>query len=318
MGQTTNFNCTACSDDEQCCCTAITLPHHKGGARAPADQSLGPGARYQLRHRLGSGGMATVWRAHDRRTGRDVALKLVHSEMLRLADIQRLAREVVILRNLDHPCIVDLVDTGVTAEGTPYLALELVDGITLRRKLMAARGPLPLQDVVDILGQVCSALHEAHQRGILHLDIKPENVLLAAPEHLAVKLVDFGMSRVERRGCLAVTAANRICGTPHYMSPERAVGRPASRAADVYSVAVMAYEMLCGQRPFEGSNPVEVLTNHVRLPPPPIPGLDPGVQQVLLAGLAKDPADRPTAQQLGQMLVHALNRQPAGQLRDAA
>jgi len=272
-------------------------------------------SRFCIKAPLGWGAVATVWRAVDTVTGREVAIKLVRTRMARVEDIRRLAREVMVLRKLDHPCIVGLVDTGVTEAGAPYLVLDLVDGVTLRHRMND--GPMPAEDVVDVVNQICSALEEAHAHGVAHLDVKPENVLLEAPEHLSVKLVDFGMARMLRRRCLTITGANTICGTPQYMSPERAEGRPTGGAADVYAVAIMAYEMLTGQRPFEGDNPVEVLVRHIQ-ETPDLSGVGPEVQQVLLRGLSKDPEHRPSARQLARDLARALLGDEGEDLRDAA
>lgn len=275
-----------------------------------------PNSRFLIKEPLGRGAVATVWRAVDTHTGKEVAIKLVRTKMVRLEDIKRLAREVMVLRRLDHPCIVDLVDTGVTDRGTPYLVLELVDGITLRQRMEA--GPLPAEDVVDVVNQICSALEEAHAHGVAHHDIKPENVLLEAPEHLSAKLVDFGMARMLRRRCLTITRANTVCGTPQYMSPERAEGRPTNGAADVYAVAIMAYEMLTGLRPFDGDNPVEVLVRHIQ-ETPDLKDVTPAVAEVLHRGLRKEPSQRPGARELARELSRALlGDEGAGGLRDAA
>lgn len=221
---------------------------------------------------------------------------------------------VMVLRDLDHPCIVDLVDTGVTGKGTPYLVLELVDGINLRQRMES--GPMPAEDVVDVINQVCSALEEAHAKGVVHHDVKPENVLLEAPEHLSAKLTDFGMARMLRRRCLTITTTNTICGTPQYMSPERAEGRLTGGAADVYAVSIMAYEMLTGLRPFDGRNPVKVLLSHIH-DTPDLRGVTPAVTAVLRRGLSKDPSQRPSARELARDLARALLGDQGEDLRAA-
>ena len=258
-----------------------------------------PTSRFEFKGPMGSGAVATVFRAVDPRSGQEVAIKLVDVAAARLEDIQRLAREVMILRELDHPCIVRLMDTGVTRDGKPYLVLELVNGITLRQRMQ--QGSLPMEDVVDIIGQICSALEEAHLHDVVHQDIKPENVLLEAPDYLSVKVVDFGMARMLRRCCLKITRGNMIYGTPQYMSPERAQGLPASGATDVYAVAILAYEMLTGRRPFDGKNPMEVLVSQIQQDPQ-LDGLTPAVEQVLRQALHKDPTQRPSPTQLAHRL----------------
>ncbi len=268
---------------------------------------LGDG-RFRIERPIGDGAMATVWGGIDGQSGERVAIKVLRSDGIDLEDVQRLAQEAEILRQLDHPCIVRVVGRGITREGAPFVALEWVDGIDLRTKL--DRTPrLSPADVRDIIAQVCSALAEAHEHGVIHRDIKPENILLVAPEHVAVKVVDFGMAKVTTPGAAKLTIDNKIFGTPQYMSPERARGKPVTAASDVYGVAVMTYEMLAGRRPFEAASPVVILTQHLRSEPPPLTGVSAALAGAVLAGLAKDPAARPTAREFAQGLGQALAQQ---------
>ena len=261
--------------------------------------------RYRLQEEVGSGAIATVWRAQDSQSLAQVAIKLMRPEQLDLEDIQRLAQEVEILRKLSHPCIVKLYGTGVAASGNPYVVMEWVDGIDLRERL--EHDPvLPAADVADIVSQSCAALAEAHGAGVIHRDMKPENVLLCAPEHLAVKLVDFGMAKVLAPDAPSLTFDDKIFGTPEYMAPERARGAPVGSAADVYGVAVMAYEMLEGRRPFTGKNPIQVMTRQVSSAPPPMTRAAEPVARVVLSGLAKDPEERPSALELSRRLDQAV------------
>jgi len=264
--------------------------------------------RYELLQHIGTGAMATVWRARDTRTRREVAVKLVRTEDVSEKDMQRLAREVTTLSELSHPCIVNLLDTGATEKGSPFLVLELVRGMDLRSKLTETP-LLPMEDVADIINQVGAALHHAHGRGIVHLDIKPENVMMLAPDHLEAKLTDFGLARLLADQHLD-SDPTVVCGTPLYMSPERVLGRTLTPASDVYSLAVMAYELLAGRMPHEGANPVTVMMRHANEAPAPIPEVHPEVQQVLRRGLLKDPACRPEALELAHELARALQRQP--------
>ena len=264
--------------------------------------------RYELLEHIGTGAMATVWRALDRRTRREVAVKLVRTEDVNDADMQRLAREVTTLSELNHPCIVNLLDTGASEKGMPFLVLELVRGMDLRTKL-AKQPLLPTEDVADIINQIGAALHHAHDRGVLHLDVKPENVMLLAPEHLEAKLTDFGLARKLANHSASVDPTV-VCGTPLYMSPELVLGRTLTPASDVYALAVMAYELLAGRTPHEGSNPVTVMMRHANEAPTPIPEVHTEVQMVLRRGLEKDPALRPDARELAHDLAHALKRHP--------
>jgi eukaryotic-like serine/threonine-protein kinase len=261
-------------------------------------------ARYALRQLVGDGAVATVWRALDTQSGDEVAIKLMRDETMDLEDIQRLAQEVEILRRLSHPCIVRIYGTGVAEAGNPYVVMEWVDGSDLRRKI--ERTPiLPTTDVVHIVEQICAALTEAHAQGVIHRDVKPENVLLCAPRLLQVKLVDFGMAKVIGQHSAALTFDNKIFGTPQYMAPERARAKPVGAAADVYSVAVIAYELLTGRRPFDGKQPIAVLTQQITDPPPPM-GVAPEVERAVLCGLAKDAAERPSAAEFARLLGAAM------------
>jgi len=260
--------------------------------------------RYELLHEVGSGAVATVWLATDRETGADVAIKLLRAEQRDLEDIQRLAQEVEILRNLSHPCIVKLFATGVAESGNPYVVMEWIDGIDLRERLEQSR--LPPLDSTDILNQICAALSEAHASGVIHRDLKPENVLLCAPEHLSVKLVDFGMAKVLSPEAPSLTVDDKVFGTPEYMAPERARGQKVGPAADVYSAAVMSYEMLEGRRPFASRSPIQVMTQHITDPPPPMTRVPPAVARVVLGGMAKAPPDRPSALEFAQQLERAI------------
>ncbi len=264
--------------------------------------------RYELLEHIGTGAMATVWRALDRRNLREVAVKLVRTDDVNRADLQRLEREVTSLGELSHPCIVNLLDTGASESGAPFLVLELVRGMDLRSKLME-RPLLPTEDVADIINQIGSALYHAHARGVIHMDIKPENVMLLAPEYLEAKLTDFGLARrlVDQRRDVDRSV---VCGTPLYMSPELVLGRDVTPASDVYALTVMAYELLAGRMPLEGVNPVTVMMRHAHEAPAPIPEVHPDVQRVLARGLDKDPSLRPDALELAHDLAGALRRHP--------
>jgi serine/threonine protein kinase len=261
--------------------------------------------RYELQELIGDGAVATVWRARDKTSGASVAIKLMRPKSFDLEDVQRLAQEVEILRKLNHPSIVRLFDTGVDEGGNPYIAMEHVKGITLRAKLDTTP-ILPIADVAEIIGQICSGLADAHEQGVIHRDIKPENVLLCAPEHVEVKLVDFGMAKVNTREAPDLTLSDKIFGTPQYMAPERALGQPVGPATDVYAVGILAYEMLQGQRPFDGKNPIAILTAHINAVPPPLTRVSPAIASVIGQALAKSAKDRPSAREFSARLVQGL------------
>jgi eukaryotic-like serine/threonine-protein kinase len=260
--------------------------------------------RYELRERVGSGANATVWRAVDLETGEAVGIKLLRRDAMNPEEISRLIQEVEILGQLTHPCLVRPFTAGVSREGMPYVVMEWIDGQSLREQLQATP-VLALADTLAIVEQICGALVEAHMAGVVHRDVKPENVLLVTGEGRRVKLVDFGTAKRLDPTAPVLTADDRILGTPHYMAPERASGRPVGGAADVYAVAVMTYEMLEGRIPFDGRSPIHIVTQHIKDPPPPMRRVTPEVEQAVAWGLTKDPVQRPSAEQYVEQLTRA-------------
>ena len=261
--------------------------------------------RFEPIELAGSGSVATVWRALDRETGATVAIKLMRQSSMQLEAVQRLAQEVKILKTLSHPCVVKVFATGVEqTEGTPYLVMEWIDGISLRERIH--QGGLSMLDVADIIGQICAGLTAAHDAGVVHRDLKPENVMLCAPEHIAVKIVDFGMAKVLGPAGPDLTQGEKIFGTPQYMSPERARGRQVGAPADVYAVGVMTYELLTGTRPFEADKPLDILIQHVSKQPPGLPDALAKVEPTVLTALAKEPKNRPSAAEFARLLAVSL------------
>ena len=247
--------------------------------------------RYRLLARLGEGGMATVFRAEDTKLGRIVAVKVLHEHLGRdAAFLARFEAEARAAASLSHPNIVAVYDVGYDA-GEHYIVMEFVEGPTLK-ELIAGSAPFPVRRAVDLTTQILAALELAHQRGIVHRDIKPQNVLVTADGR--AKVADFGIARLQ--AATAQTQAGEVFGTPDYMAPERASGREAGAAADVYSVGVVLYEMLTGRLPFTGESAIEVALKHLQEPPPPPsrlnPAVPPGLEEVVLQALAKDPAQR--------------------------
>src|SRR6476659_3585292 len=238
------------------------MPRHDtegGGARhAPRGDDLAEigqvlGGRYRLVELLGTGGMATIYRATDTGLGRDVALKLLRPEYLRDPDFSsRFRQEAQAAASLSHPNIVTVYDYGEDPSG-PYIVMELIDGEDLAT-ILRRSGTLPPRQVARIGAGVARALAAAHARGLVHRDIKPGNVLIGADG--AVKVVDFGIARAIAEA--QVTLPGTTLGSVHYFSPEQARGEPATASSDIYSLGIVLYEMLTGVRPFEGDSAASV------------------------------------------------------------
>ncbi|HWJ44328.1 MAG: Stk1 family PASTA domain-containing Ser/Thr kinase [Thermoleophilia bacterium] len=247
--------------------------------------------RYLIVRKLGSGGMANVYLAHDQELGRRVAIKILDDR--HAADeqfVERFRREAQNAAGLSHPSIVSIYDRG-EAEGTYYIAMEYVEGRTLK-ELLVARGPSPLGIAIDYTRQILSALRFAHRNGIVHRDIKPHNVIVDGEGR--VKVMDFGIARAGAAS--QMTEAGSIIGTAQYLSPEQARGAPVDQTSDLYSTGIVLYELLTGTVPFTGETPVEIAMKHLsQVPAPPSahrPDVPRDLDYVALRALAKDPSDR--------------------------
>ncbi|HWK26620.1 MAG TPA: PASTA domain-containing protein [Solirubrobacter sp.] len=246
--------------------------------------------RYRVLRRLGTGGMSEVWCAEDEVLGRQVALKLLGGRFAEDPEFrERFRREAQAAASLTHPNIVAIFDRSEW-EGVPYIAMELVDGRTLK-ELVRDRGPLPPEIAIGLIEQVLRALAYAHRRGIVHRDVKSQNVLLDA-EGVA-KVADFGIARA---GDSDMTQTGTIVGTVQYVSPEQAEGRPVDRRSDLYSAGVVLYELLTGRVPFDGEAPIAIAIKHINerpVPPSQLrPGIPPALESVVLRAMEKDPARR--------------------------
>lgn len=254
----------------------------------PAWRTLG---RYRLEELVGRGGMAEVWRAVDTKLSRAVALKVILAD--HAADrhsVERFLREAKVVASLDHPNILPVYDVGEEG-GRPFLVMPYLDGGTLRDRMEGR--PAPLASAAGWISQLAGALDAAHEAGILHRDVKPANVLLGKGDRLF--LADFGIARMLEGGA-GLTATGMVVGTPLYMAPEQAQGKPATPATDRYALAVIAYELLSGMPPFEGESPLSLMHQHVATPPPAlstkVSGLPAGLDAVFARALDKDPAHR--------------------------
>jgi serine/threonine protein kinase len=245
--------------------------------------------RYCLERRVASGGMADVWAAKDEVLQRNVALKVMrpdpqHEELFAL----RFRDEALHSAALNHTNIATLFDYGED-DGIAFLVMELVDGKPLSQ-VLREHGPLPADQVRSILGQCALALGVAHEARVVHRDVKPANILLR--EDGLVKLTDFGIARaVDASGH---TRAGDLLGTPSYISPEQALGRPATGASDLYALGVVGHELLRGAKPFEKPTPIATAMSHIHEDPPPLPDDVPEVLAGVIEDLlAKNPLDRP-------------------------
>ena len=250
--------------------------------------------RYRIVSRLGQGGMSTVYRAYDIRTGHDVALKMLLSQVSHDDSfITRFQQEASRVKRLDHPNIVKVFDTGRATDGVYYFTMEYFDGGSLDELIARTEGALESPIIVNIASQISAALDHAHARELIHRDIKPSNVLLTADCMKAV-LSDFGIAKAVSSSKL--TQTGRFVGTLEYTSPEQAEGRPASPASDLYSLGVVLYEMATGRVPFTAENPYGILYKHINtqptLPRELNPDVPPELEEIILKLLAKAPGER--------------------------
>jgi serine/threonine-protein kinase len=265
----------------------------------PAAQRSGV-SDYSLERELGRGGMATVYLAHDARHGRRVAIKVLHAELAAVVGTERFLREIRVIATLQHPHIVGLIDSGVFGAdagelaGRPYYVMPYIGGESLRQRLQR-EGQLPVGDALRLTREVAAALDYAHRQGVIHRDVKPENILLSDGSAL---VTDFGIAlALEQAGGGRMTQTGLSLGTPHYMSPEQAMGeRTITARSDVYSLGAVAYEMLAGEPPFTGPSAQAIVARVLSESPRPLRVLRPSVpahaETAIVQALDKLPADR--------------------------
>jgi eukaryotic-like serine/threonine-protein kinase len=270
-----------------------------------AGASAGP---WVVERELGRGGMGAVYAVVHEAIGKRAALKVVHQRLLVPGfNCDRMLLEAKVVNQVGHPNIVDIFETGKLADGRPYIVMERLEGQPLSNR--ADEGKLLPDLVIAILLQVCDALIAAHAAGVVHRDLKLDNVFLVDnPEDPAtpkVKLLDWGIAKVLSHD-VKHTIDGQLVGTPQYLSPEQARGQTVSAQTDVYSLGVMAYEMFLEQLPFEAETAAEVMAMHLRLPPPPPrdlwPDIPPQLEDLLLAMLAKQADQRPTTLEVARRL----------------
>ncbi len=268
--------------------------------------------RYRTGRELGRGGMARVYLAHDVKHGRDVAIKVLRPELSQSLGHDRFLREIEIAARLRHPNIVPLYDSG-ESDGALYFVMPYEEGPSLRERLRA--GPLPLPDALGVLRDVARALAYAHEHGVVHRDVKSDNVMLSGD---AAVVADFGIAKavsaaLTDAGGTELTQTGSAIGTPAYMAPEQAAGDPTiDHRADLYSFGCLAYEVLTGQPPFHGLSKHQVIAAHLMTVPPPVTtagaAVPPALAALVARCLEKDPAARP---QTAREVVRALDLVPA-------
>ena len=257
--------------------------------------------RYRVDAVLGVGGMGRVYKAEHTGIGRAVAIKVLHSRLGGSKEAaQRFQREALASGRLDHPNIVGVSDFGVTDDGSLYLVMEALEGEPLGKRLEREQR-IAWPEAVAIIRCVLAGLKHAHDKGVVHRDIKPDNIFLARKDgELVIKILDFGIAKLYAGNAddPAMTRTGLTVGTPTYLSPEQAVGGAITPASDLYSTSIVFYEMLTGRPPFEDTDPLAMLTAHVSKDPPSFaevaPGVDipPGIESVIHRGLAKVSAER--------------------------
>jgi len=252
--------------------------------------------KYEVLGEVARGGMGIVYRGIDQSLGRPVAIKvLLQRYNTDPESVERFRREARAMAALDHPNIVPVYAIGVEYE-LHYFVMKFLTGWTVSERTKRVRLGLAdrfgIQETRDILVQLCEGLEHAHRRGLIHRDIKPSNIMIDPDSNATI--MDFGIVKETEDDTLTKTGI--VFGTPDYMAPEHAQGRPPSPATDLYSLGIVAYEMLTGEQPFRGSSPFSLVLKHIKEPPPPLierrPDLNQAFQDVIFCAIAKEPTDR--------------------------
>jgi len=311
--------CAACggrfpSDALFCPTDGTALQSAAAAEREASDPYLGQelAGHIEIRQLVGVGAMGRVYRAFQRGIDRDVAVKILHRELSANAQlVSRFTREAKVSSRLQHPNVVQVLLAGQLQDRALYMVMEYLDGMSLQSALAAAGGALPLPRALHIALQLCEAVGEAHAQGIVHRDLKPENVMLVrrGSDPDFVKVLDFGIARINWGEQSVATAAGLIFGTARYISPEGAQGNAVGPASDVYAIGTLLYQMLSGRTPFDGDQAVGLLVQQIHDPAPLLRSIPRAayvpepIADVIMATLVKDPAKR---EQDARALGHAI------------
>ncbi len=259
--------------------------------------------QFQIIQKIGSGGMGAVYKASQPSMNRMVGIKILHPKLANRKDlVSRFRREARAMSHLTHPNTVKVFLYGELDDGSLYIVMEYLDGKNLNQTVRAD-GPFPIERALPVLIQACGALDEAHTQGIIHRDLKPENIFLCQQGGMKdyPKVLDFGLAKVTERemrpGSVILTQEGMVFGTPEFMSPEQAQGKVLTPASDIYSLAVILYEVLTGKLPFEAKTAMEYIQAHVNTPPIPIDQragkqFPPLLWQAISRALSKEPEQR--------------------------
>jgi serine/threonine protein kinase len=325
-------NCSHChavlANDARFCgaCGKVMSPtesdHAIPVAAAPAMIGREVGGRYRILALLGEGGMGAVYRAEQISLKRAVAVKLLRPEVVASpALVRRFNAEAEVVAKLSHPNTVNIFDFGQDPDGTLFIAMEYIDGRSLRN-VLHADGPFSVRRALAIAAQVAASLADAHAHAIVHRDLKPDNIMLQdrGKAHDIVRVLDFGIAKLRdesRATALAMTQAGDLLGTPQYMAPEQINGGAIDGRTDVYALGCLMYEMVTGRMPFEAPTVVALLSKHIlEMPVPPSQrrpelGLPPSIDLLVLGSMAKEPHARyPTMEALGEQIATVLATLP--------
>jgi serine/threonine-protein kinase len=287
--------------------------------------------QFQIVRKIGTGGMGAVYEASQPSVNGKVAVKILHAKLANRKDlVSRFHREAAAMSHLTHPNTVKVLVYGEDdKDGLLYIVMEYLEGKNLNQTVRA-EGPLPAERAVPLLVQACHALQEAHEKGIVHRDLKPENIFICNHGGMKdfVKVLDFGLAKVTERemrpGSMILTQEGMVFGTPEFMSPEQAQGKTLDARSDIYSLAVILYEVLTGKLPFDAKSPMEYIQLHVQKEPIPlsqrVPGktFPPALDAVIAKALSKNRDDRyQTAAEFAQALQQAIGQSPTSHMFSA-